>query len=184
MRKKIKKLNKRVATVVALCLCIALCGVGGTVAYLISRTDPLENTFVPARVTCEVEESFSNGVKSDVKVRNTGDVNAYIRATVVATFVSDDNKVYSNPPVEGVHYSVSWSNDKWKKGTDGFWYYTNAVAPNSATTNLIEEACEISAPDGYRLSIQIIATAIQSEPDAAVQNAWGITPVSGTINPN
>ena len=184
MRKRVRKFNKKVATVVALCVCIALCCVAGTVAYLISRTDPLDNVFVPAKVTCEVDESFSNGVKSDVKVRNTGDVNAYIRATVVVTFVSSDNKVYANAPIEGAHYSVVWSNNKWKKGTDGFWYYSNPVAPNSTTTNLIEEATEISTPDGYSLNIQIIATAIQSDPDTAVQNAWGITPVNGTINPN
>ena len=184
MREYLKKLNKKKATIVAICICIAFCGVAGTIAYLISRTDPLENTFLPAQVTCEVEENFSSGIKSDVRVRNTGDVNAYIRATVVVTFTTDDGKVYSKTPVEGVNYSVTLSNNKWEKGTDGFWYYAESVVPNAATENLIDQAVELSTPDGYRLNVQILATAIQSEPDAAVQSAWGITPINGKITPN
>lgn len=185
MRVKFKKLNKKAVAIVALCICLALCAVSGVWAYLISVTDPLENKFVPAKVTCEVEESFSGGVKSDVTVRNTGDVNAFIRATVVATYISSDDKVYSKAPIEGVDYVVNWSsNNKWKKGSDGFWYYSDFLQPNAATVNLIETATELSAPEGYTLNLQIIATAIQSEPNTAVQNAWGITPVNGTINPD
>lgn len=177
------KFNKKAVTIVAICLCLLVCGTIGTWAYLTSITDPLQNTFVPAKVTCTVEESFEDGVKSDVKVRNTGDVDAYVRVAVVATFISDNN-VYAVSPIEGVDYSVEWSNNKWKKGTDGFWYYSDPVSPNAVTNNLIEKATSSSVPQGYNLNIQIIATAIQSDPAAAVQSAWGITPVNGKINPN
>ena len=49
---------------------------------------------------------------------------------------------------------------------------------------LIDSAVAVSAPAGYRLNIQILATAIQSAPDDAVQEAWGITPVNGELIPN
>ncbi len=178
-----KKFNKKRVTIVALCLCLLLSGVAGTWAYLSSITDPLQNTFTPAKVTCSVEEKFENGVKSEVKVRNTGDINAYIRATIVATYVLD-GKIYAIAPVEGTDYIVEWANGKWKKGTDGFWYYSDAVAPNEATNNLIKTAKVVSVPEGCSFNLQIIATAIQAEPDLAVQSAWGITPVNGQITPN
>lgn len=184
MKAELKKFNKRVVTIVVLCLCILLCAVGGVFAYLTDKTDPLENTFVPTKVTCLVDETFEGGVKSNVKVRNTGDVNAYIRAAVIATFVSNDGKVYSKAPIEGVDYTIVWSNDKWQKGSDGFWYYSDSVKPSAFTANLIETATENVTPEGYNLNLQIIATAIQSDPDAAVQSAWGITPISGKIKPN
>lgn len=184
MKTVFNKFNKRVVTVVVLCLCITLCAVGGVLAYLSDITDPLENTFVPTKVTCSVEETFENGLKSNVKVRNTGDVNAYIRATVIATYVSDDGKVHSKAPIEGVDYIINWSGKKWLLGSDGFWYYSDAVAPSALTDNLIETAKEGVVFEGYSLNLQIIATAIQSDPDAAVQSAWGITPVNGTIKPN
>lgn len=177
------KKNKRLIITI-LCLCIVTCAVGGVVAYLTSRTEPVTNEFVPAKVSCVVEEIFEGGVKNDVKIRNTGNVDAYIRVSVVANFVSDDGKVLATAPQEGTDYMVVWNPHGWKKGTDGFWYCKQAVAPDGLTPMLIESAVAVSAPAGYRLNIQILATAIQSAPDAAVQEAWGITPVNGELIPN
>lgn len=167
-----------------LCLCIVACTLGGVNAYLTSRTEPVVNEFVPAKVSCIVEETFENGVKTDVRVRNTGNIDAYIRAAVIINFVSDDGKVLATAPQEGVDYILIWDAYGWTKGSDGYWYYKNAVAPGELTSMLIESAAAVSAPDGYRLNIQIAATAIQSAPDTAVQEAWGITPVNGELLPN
>lgn len=167
-----------------LCLCIVVCAVGGVVAYLTARTEPVTNEFVPAKVSCVVEEVFEGGVKNDVRIRNTGNIDAYIRAAVIVNFVSDDGKVLAAAPQEGVDYILIWDAYGWTKGSDGYWYYKSAVAPEGLTSALIGSATEISAPDGYRLNIQIAAAAIQSAPDAAVQEAWGITPINGELIPN
>lgn len=166
------------------CICIATCTAGGAFAYLTAGTDPLSNQFVPAKVTCAVEEVFENGVKEDVRVRNTGNIHAYIRAAVVATFVAEDGKVLATAPKETVDYTVKWGTSGWVKGSDGYWYYTQAVAPDGLTAKLIESATAISVPDGYRLHLQIIATAIQSAPEQAVVEAWGVTLTDGTLVPN
>ena len=50
--------------------------VGATISYLVTSTKPVTNTFKYAEVTCEVNESFSNGVKSDVTIKNTGNIDA------------------------------------------------------------------------------------------------------------
>ena len=179
-----RKVNMKTAVVVALCVVLTVCTVGGVWAYLTAKTNTLTNTFEPAKVTCSIEETFSNGIKKNVAVRNTGNVDAYIRAYAVATFQSGDGKVLATAPVEGVDYTVTWTNNGWNKGTDGFWYYSSAVAPNALTPNLIDTATVISTPDGYSLNIQIIATAIQSNPENAVFESWGITPTNGKLFPN
>lgn len=179
-----KKLNKKAVVLIALCLCLVVGTVGGVWAYLSAKTNTLQNTFVPAYVTCSVEETFQDGVKSDVTVRNTGNVDAFIRATVVATFQSNDGKVLATAPKEGVDYTVSFNLDGWKKGSDGFWYHTTAVSPNALTAVLINSATSVTSPDGYKLNLQIIATAIQSDPATAAQEAWGVNVNNGQITPN
>jgi len=179
-----QKKNRKIFCIAAVCLCVIACTVGDVYAYLMDKTDPLSNEFVPAKVSCDVEENFLDGVKSSVKVRNTGNIDAYIRTAVVATFVSEDGKVHSSAPVENVNYSITWGTDGWVKGTDDFWYHTKPVAPEETTTSLIETAHGVSAPEGYRLHIQILATAIQSVPDDVVQEAWGVTINNGDLIPN
>ena len=99
MRKNSAKQAVAMAVIASLVL-LAACVVVGSVAYLVSRPDSLANDFIPAKVTCAVEEQFADGVKSDVKIRNTGNVDAYIRAAVVATFRSADGKVLATAPCE------------------------------------------------------------------------------------
>ena len=179
-----KQHSRKALVIVVACLCIAACAAGGIWAYLADQTAPVANTFVPAKVTCAVEETFAGGVKSNVTVRNTGNVDAYIRATAVVTFVAEDGKVLATAPVEGVDYTVTWADSGWTKGSDGYWYHADPVAPNGLTANLIQTAAAVSAPAGYRLNIQIVATAIQSDPADAVQEAWGIAPTGGKLLPN
>jgi hypothetical protein len=59
---------------------------------------------------------------------------------------------------------------------DGFYYYTEPVFSAGKTDVLISEFSETSeAPEGYVLSISIIASAVQAEPKNAVTELWGIS---------
>jgi len=175
---------KRKFIILTSCLLAAVVAVGVTVAYIIKNTDSVKNQFVPASVTCEVEEEFQNGLKTDVVVRNTGNVPAFIRATVVVNWISKDgNKVHSQMPAENVDYTILFADAGWYKHTDGFWYHTQSVDPNAVTTELIKnaEAVDGAAPDGYTLGINIIATAIQSDPEDAILEAWHINASEGNL---
>lgn len=183
MARYITNNKTKIVAVIVTCISLVLGTIGGVWAYLSAQTEPVTNTFVPAKVSCAVEESFQDGVKSNVTVRNTGNVDAYVRTVVVATFVSDDGKVLATAPKEGVDYTVTWGNAGWLKGSDGYWYYSSAIAPNQATPILIETASAITAPSGYRLNLQILATAVQADPQRAVTDAWGITPTDGKLIP-
>lgn len=183
MRTRTRKKKPNAALIAVLCLCILVGTVGGTYAYLTATAAPASNEFIPAKVSCMVEEDFADGVKSNVKVQNTGNIDAYIRATVVATFVGDDGKVLATAPIEGVNYTVDWAADGWTKSTDGYWYHVKPVKPNDTTGCLINSAQAVSSPSGYRLNLQILATGIQSAPDSAVQDAWGVTVSNGELLP-
>lgn len=154
--------------------------VGTTLAYLFTNTDGLVNTFTPANVTVDIDEpgwDEDKTVKNNVTVKNTGDVEAYIRAAVVVTWQDAEGNVYPTAPVEGTDYTVTWTMSGWVK-YGGFYYYTSPVAPSKSTGVLLTE-CKVkdgaTPPDGYHLSVEILASAIQSQPATAVQEAWGMT---------
>ena len=181
-RKKTKYIvGKKTMAFVAFILVFAFAVVGTTVAYLVSEAPEEVNEFVPAKVTCVVEEKNDNGIKNDVVVRNTGNIDAYIRAFVVVNYVSqEDGKIFANAPREDVDYTVDWGND-WIKGNDGFWYYSKAVAPDTITANLINTATPTTVINGYDLQMQVVATAFQSQPETAAEEAWGIAIENQTI---
>ena len=181
----LRNLNKQRTVLLLVSLSLALlAGVGVTLALIIDSADPVDNTFEPSRVACEVvEDSFTGAVKSGVKIKNTGDTDAYIRAAVVVTWKNGDGKVWAVNPELNTDYSMSISEDGWKK-IDGYYYYKESVSPSDGenlTKVLITEAKQLKAgpvgTDGtqYYLSIEIVASAIQSSPDDAVNSAWGVT---------
>lgn len=186
---------KRLATLLVSLLLVLGVAVGGTVAFLSTRTDSRENTFTPSKVTCEVTETFKNNVKSNVAVKNTGDTTAFIRAAINVTWMKDaeagteydaaNQTVSAKVPVKDTDYSITFAkNTNWIKGADGFYYYKLPVAPQGSTEVLIEE-CKLqgnaSVPDGYHLSVEIVASAIQSAPDSVVQSMWHVTVADGKI---
>lgn len=175
---------KRLATLLVSLLLVLGVAVGGTVAFLSTRTDRKVNTFTPSKVTCAVTETFGNNVKSNVAVKNTGDTTAFIRAAINVTWMKDaaeydaaDQTVSAKVPLKGTDYSITLAeNNNWIQGADGYYYYQLPVKPQDSTKVLIEE-CKLlkdaSVPDGYHLSVEIVASAIQSVPEAAVKAAWG-----------
>ena len=154
--------------------------VGSTVAYLITNTDAVENKFAYASVSCEVKESIDGNTKKNVQITNTGDTDAYIRATYVVNWLDSAGAIAASVP-EGYSYTLTENPDsKWTKDTDGYFYYLSPVAPGASTPGSLL-TCTVTYPEDpeYTLSVEILATAIQSAPAKAVTEAWGVTPSSG-----
>lgn len=154
--------------------------VGGTVAYLVADTEPLTNNFDLAEVSCSVKEEFDNRIKENVKIQNTSNIPAYIRAKVVVTWQDESGNVYGQAPVAETNYTIQFNEGVWKREGD-YWYYDEPVAPvteNNCYTPVLINRCSSSGtePEGYHLSVEILAEAIQSEPTKAIQEAWGYTP--------
>ena len=189
MRKTTIRRNKKLILLISIVAILILALTAGTtLAWLKASSGPVVNTFEPARVTSQVEESIKDGVKSDVRIKNTSNIDAYIRATVVINWVDDKGNVAAQKPIKDTDYTIEYnlSNDGWWQGNDGYYYYSSAVASDHLTNELIKECKAVAgkAPEGYSLSVEIIADAIQSVPDKAVSDAWNVTVADGKIKPS
>lgn len=169
---------------------IAMGVVGGTVAYLVTNTDPVVNTFEPGYVSCRINEKGSDGekdfennvdtVKKNVTVTNTGNVDAYIRAAIIVTWKSG-NDIVATVPENDIDYRIIGleNNKKWTKIGD-YYYYYEKVSPNGTTSNLFD-SCEVLTDNGYTLSVEILADAIQAEPERVVEENWHVTIRNGIV---
>lgn len=164
------RMNRTAVLLIAIILLIST-AVGSTVAFLATKTEPVENSFEYANVSCEVTQNCDTD-GSIVKVKNTGTISAYIRAAVVANWMDTDGNIAASDP-EGYSYDLTCSSGSWVQGTDGFFYYLLPVAPDALTEgNLL--TCTVTCPENpeYTLSVEVLAEAIQSTPASAVHEAW------------
>lgn len=189
--KRVMKTKKPVALVAILVL--LCCAVAGTVAYLVTKTDSVVNTFTPSKVTTYVEEEFNGQTKSNVKIQNTGDIDAYIRVAVIVNWADDKGNV-SGTPVKDSDYVMdlnidtgTTTNAPWFKGSDGYYYCKTAVKSVKQDTKdcytpvLIKsciKATGAQAPAGYDLQVTILADGIQSKPDNVVKEVWKVVEVN------
>ncbi len=166
---------KNLAAIVSVVTAIALLISNATVAYIYTSTEPVNNYFDIAQIKCEVNEEFSNNVKKNVTVSNTSETEEYVRVKIVINWMSEDKtKVFAHSPVLNTDYSITFGNSAlWKLGVDGYWYYLAPLGDGKATEVLINE-CNLlnEAPNGFELSVEILASCIQAMPDDAVLEAW------------
>lgn len=181
-----KRTSKRptgrlVAMALATVLLLALT-IGGTVAWLTSKTNDITNTFTPSKVMCAVSEFFDEdtGVKSNVNVTNVGDTDAFIRVKLVTYRTNAEGK-----HIGGVAEVPKFTpGDGWVKYGD-YYYYTKPVAPNAqpekALIDNIQLASSYPDADGGYQAMDVMAEAIQSQPAQAVGEAWGVSISQGRV---
>ena len=163
---------KRSLVLVVSVLVLLLAVAGGTLAWLTAQ-DSVANTFTPAHVSCAVMENFDGETKSNVNVKNTGDIPAYIRVRLVTYRVND----------AGQHIGGTATIPPFTPGTNWvkygeYYYYTLPVAAGEKPeTQLIGESGitlrSYNDADGGKQVIEVMAEAIQSVPENAVKAAWG-----------
>ena len=161
-------------------------GIGMTVGFLSTRTEPVQNDFTYGKVSCEVLETFGKEnnryIKRDVRIKNTGNTSAYIRVLLVFTWKDANGNVYVNKPQINKDYQINpdisngWSIYQNSIGTFSY-YYKYPVAAGEETPNLIDSLRQtpgVVGPENgkYALSVEIVADAVQAEPTDAVMDAW------------
>ncbi len=192
--------KKRSGILMISLLALFIAVAGGTLAYLVANTSPVENTFQPAEVTCEVDEDFDGTYKENVNVTNTGDINAYIRVRLLSYRVNDDGDIIGGTAV----IPDFTPGAGWVKHTDGMYYYTSPVAPGDqpetpligkiSLTDYVMKFKDGNDPDDPygkisgdldqgKQVIEVIAEAIQADGTdgdgiKAVVLAWGLDPES------
>lgn len=187
-------MSKRKRIIALLVGVILLAGTAGTLAWL-SVTGVLVNQFGIGSVTPSVQETLNGNVKSDVKAKNTGTAPAYIRAAVDIYWqdATSGARLWEEPKANE-HYEIAWSRELrdasgtnsascWVKASDGFYYWTSPVAPNTETDVLIASVTELKATEGRNLVVDVSTQAVQATPDEAVRDAWGCSVKDGVLVP-
>lgn len=164
--------NRAILLIASVALVCALVS-AGAVAFLIDNTAPVKNAFTPSKVTCEVNETFTDGVKKDVTIKNTGDIPAYIRVALVTYYVDGNGDVDGAAAASIPAFTMGAG---WVE-YGGYYYYTKPVAAQASTdTALIDR---IALDNGQ--VVEVIASAIQSEPAQAVGEAWRVTIAENSV---
>lgn len=161
-------------------LLVVTLAVCGTMAYLGAQTAPVNNTFIPSRVTCEVSEEFDGINKKNVNVTNTGDTEAYLRVKLVSYRVSGQGQHIGG--IAEIPAFIPGTN--WVKYGE-YYYYTLPVAPGKKpAADLIGSIAltgRYTDADGGRQVIEVMAEAIQSGPAEAVGDSWGVSIYPGSV---
>ena len=144
-------------------------GSGLTAAWLSADADPLLNLFAKSNAPPEVVEEFDGETKENVRIKNTGNIDAFIRVILTAVWLDDQGNI-SAEPVPALSFT---SHSNWFE-KDGVYYHKERVAPGALTTNLIDTFV-MPVKEGLRFELQVITSAIQADPDEAVEHAWPVT---------
>ena len=158
---------------------LLVAAVGGTVAYLVTNTSPVVNTFTPADVSTEIKETFVNNVKSSITVKNEGDIPVYVRVALVGNWCKDED---GNTVIVDAYTPSFALGSNWINVGDGYYYYTTPLGAGGTTSDLL--GTSITEPvreDGAHLEITVLQQSIQAEPTTAVVDAWHVTLDGTTI---
>lgn len=171
--------KRRFVLPIFLIIWLLICGVA--VAYMVTRMESQKRLFVPAEVSCVVEEATDSPItqKSSIKVKNTGNIEAYIRVRLVSYWVQE---------IEGKTEIIAKESEMsdftvgtgWVRGSEDTFYYVNPIEADGLTSNLLGSELlleEEENEDGTicRQVVEVFAEAIQSKPEETVRTSWGVT---------
>lgn len=169
------KKYKRAGLLLASLVLILAMTIGTTLAFIIDKTNPVQNTFNPSKVTIEIDENFDHYEKKEISFENSGDVPAYIRATVATywTLNEDGKEIIVPAPIASVPELEL--RDDWfaVSGNDGkIFYYKYQVSAGKSTGDMAKPYTLNRIPEGYTFHMIVMGEAIQAEPDSVVTDAW------------
>ena len=166
--------RKSICALVAVVLLVTVV-VGGTIAYLMAKSEPVQNIFEPTEVTCYVAETFDGATKTNVRIQNTGNTSAYIRVAIAANNVNAEGKICGLHPANPTFtLGANWV----KYGN--YYYYTLPVAPTEYT-GIFTDKIQLTATDCCQMRVEIVSSAVQSAPASAVGEAWHVSIAPGSV---
>ena len=120
-----RKINKKSLCLAAAALTLtAGISAGTAMAYFTTYTEASGGVTLTMGFSETIpKEDFSNWTKH-VSVENTGDYDCYVRVKALAGSKYQDGLQYSD------------SDGKWTPGEDGYYYYSDLIAPGESTSVL------------------------------------------------
>lgn len=167
-RKKSEILSAKKRGILFLAVFLLMTGVtGGTTAYLVRRAEPLNRTFEAGKVSCEVLEE-----DECIKICSKSDTEVFVRAVILVNWTDEEGNIRASSPKAGEDYFLEPALDKWQIAEDGIWYYTEALEAEGEVELFRKVELLSEAPEGYSLTTEIHAEAVQAAPAEALPEGW------------
>lgn len=136
---------RKIGFVAVICFLFGLSQIPNIFAWF-SSMDQEENIMTVGFNEVEIQEEFPDPqiqegkkIKKEVTFKNTGTVPCYVRAVV---YFNDD--VWTN------NTKIVFNETKWKKESDGYFYYTDEVPPGASTEELMWEVEILHVEEGAK----------------------------------
>lgn len=169
--------RRKIGLLILIIVFLMAAACGTVFAYMYKQTAYKDNQFITAVVSCQVEEVTDATVteKSSIKIRNTGNIDAYLRLCLVSYWVTMNEETgnweIAAKPSEMPEVSLA---EGWIRGSNNIYYYKNPVAPEALTEELLASRMVLAEEDGYLQVVEVFAEAIQSKPANAVVDSWHV----------
>lgn len=141
------------------------------------RTYTLTSNYVDIDVTDTVGGT-DNDTKSDVAITNTGNTNAFLRATIIGNWYDRLGKIVNVAWDTSATYGTftyptpAAGDGSWVLESDGFWYYTLPVLPGEHTnTALFTSYQRVAECPGYPSAKLQLSIAVQAVDAARITDA-------------
>jgi len=177
------KIKLKILISFSLLLVIGVSYIPKSIAYLSwTNKEVLENIFKISRPGIEIEEIFDFEHKKDIKVKNTGNTDVYIRVAL-SSFLIDENcdeEKCSRYPLKSTETDFELDNN-WLK-IDDYFYYRNVLSEGDITTDLLNGGSINNIKvDGKKLQVDVVAQSLQATPVETVEENWGVKTIEGII---
>ena len=162
--------RKPIGLFVALVLLLGVVA-GGTIAWLTDSMS-ITNSMEPGNVPVSINESISGNTKTSVKIKNEGNVQAYIRVVVISNSLDTDGNIVPNTSSNTVTTNGTWT-------PLGDYYYYNGIVEPGASVELLGESIDFSSKEVVVMaqSVQVLGNI---NGGTASQALWGVTYSNGT----
>ena len=186
-------MDKRKSLILLLIVAAAIVSallIPAAVALMLRKSPNFNNSFIPAQVSCAVDETFVGNKKTSVKVDNTSNIPVYIRLRVVTYWQdSKGNVVARTSPVNEFGEDWKYDDTNWLyDAKEQTFYCKKPVGVGGETAELLKLQ---DAFQGIQLTpktetyngvdfvyypvMEFVAEAIQSQPGKAVMESWKVT---------
>lgn len=124
-------------------------------------------TLNPDDVNVIITDEISEGTKQNVVITNTGNVEAYLRAVIVANWQDNDGNIVAAWDFEPTDFE-GLASEGWLLKDDGYYYTTSTVAAGENAPALFSTYTPPSTPpvDGAHLVMDIAVQAVNNKPIA------------------
>lgn len=168
---------KKISIIASILLLVI--GLSVTLSLLVSQSGPIVNTFAPGKVPPKIIEAIEGNVKEEVKVQNTGNIDAYIRVFLAANYTDEQGNILN---IEAKLPTIT--SDDWFY-FNGYYYYKHIVSPDQCTNPLFQnfEMEPVAGNEEAIYELQVLASSVQADPADAVKELWDVQVVDEKLEP-